>query len=136
MKWMSLLIAVILFSCAGSKNIVPVESGWDMLGDRKVDFIRDKDVLEVNNNTPYQAIKLRVTDHDVRISDMKILFANGDKLEPSIDEVVAKDQYSKVIDLGREGRVIKSIEFKYRTTGSILQGRADVLVFGQKSYWR
>jgi len=90
----------------------------------------------VSSNTLFTAIRFRVTDQDVRISDMKIQFFNGDKLEPSIDEVVAKDQFSKTIELGSDGRRISRIEFKYRTTGSILKGRADVLVFGQKAYWQ
>jgi hypothetical protein len=131
-----MLLMVSLLACSGTKNIVPVESGWELLGDRKVDFIRDKDVLEVNSPSTFTAIKLRVTDQDVRISDMKIVFINGDKLEPNIDQVIPREQYSKVIELGSEGRRLKSIEFKYRTTGSLLKGRADVLVFGQKSYWQ
>lgn len=136
LQWMGLLAIVLFVSCSSSKNIIPVESGWELLGDQKVDFIRDKDAIDVTSNTLFTAIRFRVTDQDVRISDMKIEFQNGDKLQPSMDEVVAKDQYSKTIDLGSEGRRIKRIEFKYRTTGNILKGRADVLVFGQKAYWQ
>lgn len=135
-KWLGLLSCIFLFACSSSKHIVPVESGWELLGDQKVDFIRDKDAINVTSNTLYSAIRFRVTDQDVRISDMKIQFTNGDKLEPLIDEVVAKDQFSRIIELGSEGRKISKIEFKYRTTGSILKGRADVLVFGQKAYWQ
>lgn len=41
---------------------------------------------------------------------------------------------SKIIDLALEGRYIDRIEFKYRTTGNVLQGRANVLIFGKRYY--
>ncbi len=80
----------------------------------------------------YTDIRFKVEDREVRINDLKIYFQNGDKLEPSIDFVIAADQESRIIELSKDGRNIDKIEFKYRTTGNILQGRANVLVFGKR----
>ena len=51
-----------------------------------------------------------------------------------MDEAIPANEYSRVIDLGKEGRYIDRIEFKYRSTGNILKGRANVLVLGKKYY--
>jgi hypothetical protein len=61
-----------------------------------------------------------------------IYFDNGDKLTPSVDEDVKAGAYSKVIDLAGDGRYLDRIEFKFRTTGNILKGRANVLLFGKR----
>jgi hypothetical protein len=53
-------------------------------------------------------------------------------LEPSIENVIAADQYSREIDLSPEGKFVNKIEFKYHTIGNILKGRANVLVFGRR----
>jgi hypothetical protein len=127
-----LLSFFILFSsCRGSRTLV-VEEGWQLLGQDKVNFVRDKDVIDVTSDTKYTAIKFRVEDRDIHLNDLKIYFTNGDKLEPSIDEVVNKDQYSRIIELGKEGRFIDKVEFTFRTTGNILKGRANVIVLGKK----
>lgn len=122
---------IIAVSCSGTKTI-PVEQGWDLLGERKVNFVRDKDELPVLNSNKYTAIRFRVENKDVHIKDVKIIYPNGDKLSPSIDDDIASGQYSKVIEVSPEGRDIRSIEFSYRSTGSILKGRAKVYVFGKR----
>ncbi|HEX6332908.1 MAG TPA: hypothetical protein VFZ78_01710, partial [Flavisolibacter sp.] len=75
-----------------------------------------------------------VEDRDIRLNYVKIQFTNGDKLEPAIDEVIAAGQSSRIIDIGEQGRYIDKIEFRYRTTGSIFRGRAEVIIFGRKYY--
>lgn len=59
----------------------------------------------------------------IRLTNLKVVYLNGDK---------AADQYSRDINLGAEGKSIRSVEFQYRTTGNILKGRGDVLLFGKK----
>lgn len=120
-----------LISC-GSSRTVAVEEGWELLDERKVNFVRDKDEIKVTSRNQFTAIKFRVEDKDVRINELKIYFANGDKLEPSLDAIISAGQESKIIELGRQGRDIDRIEFKYRSTGNLLDGRANVLVFGKR----
>ncbi len=129
----AILFSVILFasSCAGTKTI-PVEEGWDLLGETKVNFIRDRDELKILNTNQYTAVRFRVENKDVHIKDVNIIYPNGDKLTPSLDDDIAAGQYSKQIDLAPEGRDIRSIQFSYRSTGSVLKGRATVYVFGKR----
>ena len=58
---------------------------------------------------------------------MTIYFENGDKLTPKMEDVVEPDQYSRVINIADNGKKIDRIELQYRTTGSILKGRAKII---------
>jgi hypothetical protein len=127
------LIAILFLSaCSSSRRSVAIEEGWELLGESKVNFVRDKDVITVSSRSTFTGIRFRVEDRDIRLSDLKVEFDNGDKLAPVIDETIAAGQTSRFIELGREGRGIRSVEFRYRTTGNILKGRAEVLVFGRR----
>ena len=125
-------IAFSLVSCFSSRRSLGIEEGWELLGERKVNFVRDKDEISVNSRNQFIAIRFKVEDKDVRINDLKIYFQNGDKLEPMLDDIISANQYSKIIELAREGRIIDKIAFKYRSTGNLLSGRANVVILGQK----
>jgi hypothetical protein len=130
-------LSVVLFSVSsllscGSSRTVAIEEGWELLSERKVNFVRDKDEIKVTSRNEFTGIKFRVEEKDVRINDLKIYFTNGDKLEPSLDAIIPAGEESKLIELGREGRSIDRLEFKYRSTGNLLDGRANVLVFGKR----
>ncbi|MGI8600020.1 MAG: hypothetical protein ACR2KB_12270 [Chitinophagaceae bacterium] len=127
------LIAVTSFSCA-TRRSVGLEEGWELLSDRKVNFIRDKDEIEVRSRNMFTAIRFKVEDKDIRLNDLVILFQNGDKLSPAIDEVIKAGETSKIIEIARDGRYINKITFRYRSMGSILQGRANLIVMGQRYY--
>ncbi len=122
----------ILNSCGSSRRTVAIEDGWELIGESKVNFARDRDKIEINSTNRYSALRFKVEKREIKINELKIVFANLDKLEPSIDEVIAADQYSKIIELGSDGKDVRTLEFKYRTTGSMLKGRANVLVFGKR----
>ena len=133
----TILLLIFLFalaSCSSSRKSIGVEEGWELLSESKVNFVRDKDEIRINSHNQFTAIRFKVEDREVRINDVKIYFDNGDKLEPNIDEVILADQYSRIIELAKDGRYIDRIEFKYRTTGNVLKGRANVILFGKRYY--
>ena len=127
-----IILAMINTSCAPARRSIAVEDGWDLLGEKKIDFVKEKDIIDVNSSFKFTAIRFKIEKHDVRLSELKIYYQNGDKLEPSIDDVLPADQYSREIELAQDGKFVNKIEFKYRTTGNIFKGRADVLVFGKR----
>ncbi len=132
--WLLLFVMTVsmLSSCGTSRRTVGIEEGWEVLAEEKVNFVKDKDEIEVRSRNMFTAIRFTVEDRDIRINDLKITFQNGDKLEPSIDETISANQSSRIIELARDGRYIDRIEFKYRTTGSLLKGRANVLIIGKR----
>lgn len=120
------------FSCSSPRRTIAVEDGWELLGELTANFGRDNDVLQVNSSTKYTALRFKVEKREIKIRGLEVVYANLDKLSPVFDEVLAADQYSKIVDLGSEGKEIRAIEFKYRTTGNILKGRAKILAFGKR----
>lgn len=106
------------------------QDNWRLLAQRKVNFVRDKDEIIPSSTETFTGLRFLAQDRSIGISEVKIYFANGDKLEPSVDEIIKKGEQSNVIDLGT-ARTIKKIEFKYRTIGSVFKGRANLLVYGR-----
>lgn len=127
-----IMFAVVTVSCGSSRKTIGVEEGWDLLGEQKVNFVRNTDVVTVYNTNRYTAVRFKVEQRDIRLSSVKVVYENGDKLTPTLDDDIAADQYSRVIELGPEGKAVRSIEFRYRTKGNVLKGRAKVLVFGKR----
>jgi hypothetical protein len=125
-------IAFVLTACGSSRRSFGLEEGWEILGERKVAFLRDKDVMEVTSRNLFTAIRFYVEDKDVRINELKVQFDNGDKMEPALDDVIKAGESSRVIQLAADGRRITAIEFKYRSMGSVLEGRANVVVTGRR----
>ncbi len=128
----ALSLALFALGCGSSRNSIAVEEGWDLLGEVKVNFVRDRDEIKVYNQSKYTAIRFKVEERDVKLNGLKVVYANGDKLEPTVDENIAAGQYSREIGLGEGGRNIRSIDFSFRTQGNILKGRAHVIVFGKR----
>ncbi len=127
-----IFLAMINASCAPARRSIAIEEGWDLLGEEKADFVKEKDVIEVHSTYKFTAIRFKVEKHDVRLNELKIYYQNGDKLEPALNDLLPADQYSREIELTEEGKFISKIEFKYRTPGNLLKGRANVLVFGKR----
>lgn len=130
--FVSALSLFMISSCSSSRRTVGIEEGWEVIAEEKVNFVRDKDEIEVRSRNMFTAIRFTVEDRDVRISDLNITFQNGDKLSPAIDEAISANQSSRIIELALDGRYIDKIAFKYRTTGSLLKGRANVLIIGRR----
>lgn len=104
---------------------------WKFIGDKKVNFLIDRDVIHVTGNDNYSQIKLKVTEGPVHILDMDIYFENGDKFDVSIKNRIPRGGESRVIDLPGGSRSIKKIEFWYETKG-FLKGRGRVAVWGKR----
>lgn len=119
-------------SCAPARRSIAVEEGWELLGEQKADFIKEKDIVEVHSTYKFTAIRFKVEKHEVRLNELTIYYQNGDKLQPAIDDIIPADQYSREIELTEEGKFVTKVEFKYRTPGNILKGRANVLIFGKR----
>ena len=129
---LTLIIILVLGACNSTRRTIAVEEGWDLLGEQKVNFIRDRDAITIYNNNRYTAIRFKVEKKDIILNDLKIVYENGDKLTPTVSDKIVAEQYSREIELGPEGKNIRSIEFKFRSTGNILKGRANVLVYGKR----
>jgi hypothetical protein len=121
----------ILASCSSSKKNLLTPAGWQVIGETKADFVRETDVIRVYSVDRFTDIRFRVDDRAIKISDMTIYFENGDKLTPNIGDVIQAGDYSRNINLADNGKKLSRVEFKYRTTGNILKGRAKITLIGK-----
>ena len=104
---------------------------WVLIGERKVNFLIDRDVIQVKGNDNYSQLKIKVKDGPVQIKDMDVHFENGDKFDVSLKQKMAQGTESRVIDLPGGSRNVKKIEFWYETRG-FRKGRSTVEVWGKR----
>ena len=127
----SILFVVAIFSLSFATISWSNYQQWKFIGDKKANFLIDRDVIHVTGNDNFSQIKLKVTEGPVHILDMDIYFENGDKFDVSIRNKIPRGGESRVIDLPGGSRSIKKIEFWYETKG-FLKGRGRVSVWGKR----
>lgn len=106
-------------------------AGWDLLGTQEVAGKRDRDVIQVGRREgKFDKLMLVVTDSDVELKDLTVVFANGERWSPGgLKHVFREGQRSRAIDLPGNNRVIQKIELVYSNTWG--GGRAKVSVYGK-----
>lgn len=125
-------LSFVINSCSSSRKTIAIEEGWELIGETKVNFVRDRSSIDVLNSNPYSAIRFKVENKAIRLKSFNVVFQNGDKLAPLVDSDIEADQFSREFELGPGGRSIRSIDFNYRSKGNILKGRAKVLIFAKR----
>jgi len=132
---MKFLKPLLFISAIALLSFTAIESNgfqqWNLIGEKKVSFLVDRDVIHVKGNDNFSQIKLKVKDGPVHILDMDVHFENGDKFDVAIKQKFANGGESRLIDLPGGSRSIKKIEFWYETRG-FAKGRGRVQVWGKR----
>jgi hypothetical protein len=106
---------------------------WRLIGQTHATHSVDHDTIFVQGPFDnFRRIKFKVTDAPLNLYRMVVTYDNGvpDKIE--VRQNIRKGGESRAIDLRGIGkRSVRKIEFWYETKG-LLNGRADVTIFGQK----
>ncbi|MGE0431728.1 MAG: hypothetical protein AB7K09_06625 [Planctomycetota bacterium] len=106
---------------------------WKKLGEKKVGFGVDRDVIDVNEDALFRKIRLRVQDSDIEIVDLKVHFRNGDTEDVAVREKLKDGSMTRIIDLPGAVRHIEKVTLIYRTDGPPRpRARATVQLFGLK----
>ena len=95
----------------------PPVATWNELGCKSVGFLIDRDVVNVNSEEFYRALRLRSSGVDIEMLDMNVRFANGQRDSYRVNAVIRSGERSTPIDLRGERRRITGIEFIYRALG-------------------
>ena len=89
-------------------------SGWDKLGERRVDSTLDYDVIEVGaKEGRYRKVMLIVEQSSLELYNVKFTFGDGTDFSPNIRYTFAPNENTRVIDLPGDERIIRKVEFKY-----------------------
>ena len=111
-----------------------MESGgfqqWSLVGEKKVSFLVDKDVMQVTGGGNYSQIKFKAKDGPVHLLNVSVHLENGDKIDVGINQKFANGSESAVIDLPGS-RNIKKIEVWYEMKG-FSKGKGRVQVWGKR----
>lgn len=108
-----------------------VTEGGDVLfGAQNVGFINDRDVIRVGNEIgKFDRIRLRVLDNDIHITELKVVYANGETDTLAVNANIPKNSRTNWIDL-KGDRFIKEIQMIYHSRPGF-KGQARIEVFGQ-----
>ena len=129
LKPLLFISAIVLLSFTTKDNKT---QQWVLIGEKKVSFLIDHDVIQATGNANYSKLKVKVKDGPVHIIDMDVHFENGDKFDVALKQKLPKGGESRVIDLPGGSRNVRKIEFWYETKG-FRKGRGTVQVWGQGS---
>jgi len=103
---------------------------WELLGSRTVSFVADRDVIEVGvREGTFDAIRIEVEGGSLEMFNIRLTFGNGDTWSPNTRVLFRQGSWSRLIDLPGSARVIRKIEFWYRSR--LPRGQATVRVFGR-----
>jgi len=111
----------------------PQPSGdWDHIGMRPVDFRVDHDAIVAAGDGAFHAVRIDVEGGDLVMYDIKLTFGNGETFSPATRVYFREGSRSRVIDLPGDARLIRRIDFFYRSAPFGGQGRAIVHVYGRR----
>ena len=129
----AILTALILTACAssgGTYSAAYPQDEWDLLGTRQVSFAAEKDVIGAKHQGRFRAIKIEVEGGNLEMYNIRVVFGNGGHFSPETRVVFRQGSWSRTIDLPGDARVIRRIEFWYRS--ELKRGRATVRVYGRR----
>jgi hypothetical protein len=127
----ALSVSFLFAACAGSGvrgERTPQHA--TLLGERKVDFGADRDAIVVGaDEGRYRALAIRSMKSEMEMHGIRVTFGNGEVWSPTTKLRFAKGEWTRRIDLPGKSRIIRRIDFLYRSKRP-RTGRATVRVFG------
>ena len=91
---------------------------WDKLGERKVNFKSDKDVISGRWDGWYKSLQIKVKGGTITMEKMVVHFRNGQTEEIPLKNNFTDGSESRVIDLPGARRLIEKVVFWYEATSS------------------
>jgi hypothetical protein len=118
---------------APNPSPLPAPPGdWDHIGMRPVDFRVDHDAIVAVGEGAFRALRIDVEGGDLEMFDVKVTFGNGETFSPGTRLYFREGTRSRVIDLPSDARIMRRIDFFYRSALFGRQGRAIVHVYGRR----
>ena len=105
--------------------------GWERLGSRKVSFRTERDAVSAAGEGRFRRVMIAVDDADLELFNVRIVFGNGEVYSPDTRLYFREDSRTRVIDLPGDARIIRRIEFAYKSVRGGGDGRAEVHVYAQ-----
>jgi hypothetical protein len=104
---------VLLADARGAKPQPPQQ--WEELACKSVGFLIDRDVVNLNTQQRYKALRLRSSGYDIEILELAVRYGNGQAERYPIRTVIPANGRTGPIDLRGDARRIRDVELIYRT---------------------
>jgi hypothetical protein len=128
-RGLTVVSLILLAACIASAAQTP--GRWERLGEREVDFRNDHDQIDVGRSEGrFRQIEIRVKDAPIEVFDMVVTFGNNETFTPKVRHKFAEGSGSHIIDLPGERRIIKRIDFNYKSLNR-REGKGTVQVFAR-----
>lgn len=122
------------------KGAKAAKGKWVLLGERKVNFTAERDVIPVTAaKGVFKRIQLRVKGRAVHFLDLKVVYGNGETHDVKIRKLIPKGGETRAIDLPGNNRIIRKVELTYRSAAKKKNkgkknkpGKAHVRLFGRR----
>ncbi|MCK4795834.1 MAG: hypothetical protein KAT05_00560 [Spirochaetes bacterium] len=122
------ILLLIIGNTFARKKILPRPQ---FLGSKIVNFKTEKDVIWITESEgAFRKIMFKVKDNTVVIHKLIITYGNGSKDVIPVKWIFKQGDWSRIIDLKGKRRVIRKITFYYKSVGPLINGRAEIKVFG------
>ena len=127
----NLIISSFAFLLGVTGTIAPANANdWELLGERTVRLVADRDIITVGKSKQYARLKLKVKQTGIEILSISIRLANGRVLNPPLRQFIGKDRESRVIDLPGQDRAITTVTLVYKSRPGSTE-RAIVQLYGK-----
>lgn len=130
----------ILLTFAGLNAIASTEAGkalsgvnqaWEKLGARTVTMTADHDeILVTAQEGVFTAIKLKILKAPIHITNINVIFGNGDNENIVLNQNYPAGSETRVIDLVGNKRIIRKVNLNYHSKPT-QKGRAIVTLWGR-----
>src|SRR5947199_9481565 len=106
---------------------------WDLSGPRGVNCTGDHDAIVVGaRGGGFTAIKIEVAGGNLEMYNIKVTFGNGQSFSPETRIEFRQGSWSRTIDLPGPVRIVRRVDFWYRSRLRPVRGAATVRLFGRK----
>lgn len=126
------LVGVSAFSASqAGQSLVKVSQAWEQLGSRIVSMTADHDeIIVTGNEGVFTAVQLRIAKAPIHLTNINIIFGNGDNENIVFDKVFTAGSETRVIDLEGNKRIIHKVNLNYKSAPT-QKGRAVISLWGR-----
>jgi hypothetical protein len=130
--FVSILLSFISLGQNGKKVKNLKVKVWEKIGEKTVDFIRDRDEIKLTGTDHFEFIKIVATDAPIYLNNMVITFETGNDQAVIIKNAIKIPGESKMIRVLEPEREIRKIYFVYSTAPNARDKKAHLEVYGSK----
>jgi len=112
--------------------VATAKEGWTKIGENTVSFKMEKDAIAVLGNDKFKAIRLKVTDAGINITDLEVYFEDGTKQDIMVRSEIKAGGETRAIDLKGGSPAIKRVVMVYKTLANAADEKAHVELYGLK----